>query len=59
MCEVSVKERHNQYVKDNDDKAKFRRVEIWFVPSGSDLPADLPATQEPAAKAVKALGCPK
>ena len=59
MCEVSVKERRNQYVKDNDDKAKFRRVEVWFVPSGADMPADLPALQEPPAKAVKALGCPR
>ena len=59
MCEVSVKERRNQYVKENDDKAKFRRVEVWFVPSGADMPADLPALQEPPAKAVKALGCPR
>lgn len=59
MCEVSVKERRNQYVKDNDDTAKFRRVEIWFVPSGADMPADLPAVQAPTAKAVKALGCPR
>jgi outer membrane protein OmpA-like peptidoglycan-associated protein len=59
ICEVSVKERRNQSIKENDDKAKFRRVEVWFVPSGADMPADLPALQEPPAKAVKALGCPR
>ena len=54
-----MKERRNQYVKDNDDTAKFRRVEIWFVPSGADMPADLPALQAPPEKAIKALGCPR
>jgi len=59
MCEVSVKERRNQYVKESDERAKYRRVEIWFVPSGADMPADIGPLQDPPAKAVKALGCPR
>jgi len=59
MCEVSVKERRNQYVQGSDDRAKYRRVEIWFVPSGADMPADLGPLQAPPAKVMKALGCPR
>lgn len=59
MCEVSVKERRNQYVPGTDDRAKYRRVEIWFVPSGADMPAGIGPLQDVPARAIKALGCPR
>jgi hypothetical protein len=46
-------------VKAGDKNAPFRRVEIWFVPGGADMPAGIPATQSLPESDVKKLGCPK
>ena len=43
---TNVKEKGGQSVKDSDKKAQFRRVEIWVVPSGADMPAGM--TSKPA-----------
>jgi outer membrane protein OmpA-like peptidoglycan-associated protein len=56
---TDVKEKSGQAVKASDKNAPFRRVEIWFVPGGADMPAGIPATQSLAASDVKKLGCPK
>jgi outer membrane protein OmpA-like peptidoglycan-associated protein len=56
---TDVKEKSGQAVKSSDKNAPFRRVEIWFVPGGADMPAGIPATQSLPASDVKKLGCPK
>ena len=48
-----------QTVKESDGLAKFRRVEVWFVPTGGTLPASVKESQEATALAVTSLGCPK
>src|SRR6185437_6995344 len=53
LCGAStnVKEKAGQAIKESDKNAEFRRVEIWFVPSGAAEPAGvtgmmpLPAAQ--------------
>jgi hypothetical protein len=48
-----------QIVKESDAKAKYRRVEVWFVPTGGVAPASLKDSQEASAIPVSSLGCPK
>jgi len=48
-----------QGVRESDTEAKYRRVEVWFVPSGSTLPPSLKDHQDAAALGVNSLGCPK
>jgi len=55
---TDVKEKAGQAVVDSDQKAQFRRVEIWVVPGGADMPAGVSVKDLPA-PAVKALGCPR
>lgn len=61
LCGTStnVKEKGGQAVKESDKRAPFRRVEIWFVPSSADMPANLTGLKAAPEKAVKAKGCPK
>jgi outer membrane protein OmpA-like peptidoglycan-associated protein len=56
---TDVKEKSGQAVKASDKNAPFRRVEIWFVPGGADMPAGIPATHSLPESDVKKLGCPK
>ena len=46
-------------VKESESDAKYRRVEVWFVPTGGLVPASLKASQDAASLAVSSLGCPK
>ena len=55
---TDVKERSGQAVADSDSQAQFRRVEVWIVPSGAEMPAGVKASDLPA-PTVKALGCPR
>jgi outer membrane protein OmpA-like peptidoglycan-associated protein len=55
---TDVKEKSGQAVTDADQKAQFRRVEVWVIPGGADMPAGVKASPLPA-PAVKALGCPR
>ncbi len=55
---TNVKEKAGQAVKESDKDAQFRRVEVWFVPSGAANPTGVNATPVPAADVTK-LGCPK
>ncbi len=55
---TDVKEKAGQAVTDSDMKAQFRRVEVWVVPGGAEMPAGVSVHDLPA-PAVKALGCPR
>jgi len=56
---TSVKEKGGQGVKESDKRAQYRRVEIWFIPSGAQTPANLTGMKTMPEKEVKAKGCPK
>ncbi|MDE3194696.1 MAG: hypothetical protein KGN84_00005 [Acidobacteriota bacterium] len=56
---TNVKERSGQTVKESDKRAEYRRVEVWIVPGGADMPAGVTGVQPVDATAVKAKGCPK
>lgn len=55
----STNERPGSVVKEADSNAKFRRVEVWFVPSGAALPASVKDTKDAASLSVSKLGCPR
>ena len=48
-----------QTVKQTDTDAKFRRVEVWFVPSGGVPPESLKDFKDAASLSVGGLGCPR
>jgi outer membrane protein OmpA-like peptidoglycan-associated protein len=54
--DASVKERSGQSATDN--RAQFRRVEVWFIPSGADRPS-VPGLGPAPEKEIKAKGCPR
>ena len=56
---TATAERSGQEVATGDDAAKYRRVEVWFVPSGGALPASAQGADDAAARGVKSLGCPR
>jgi hypothetical protein len=61
MCGAStnVRERSGQAVREGDSRARFRRVEVWFVPQGAELPAALSQASALPAADVQKLGCPR
>jgi len=59
MCGESVQERPGQGIRANDQRAQFRRVEVWFIPGGAAIPAALTGLEDVPASDVKKLGCPK
>jgi len=61
LCGTStnVKEKGGQSVKESDKRAQYRRVEIWFIPGGADMPATLTGLNPAPAAAIQAKGCPK
>jgi hypothetical protein len=50
-------ERPGQLIRPTDSDAKYRRVEVWFVPTGGLLPASLKDPKDAATLSVAALGC--
>jgi len=48
-----------QTVKESDATAKYRRVEVWFIPTGGVAPPSLKDSQAASAIPVSSLGCPK
>ena len=54
-----VAERPGQNVTASDDAAKYRRVEVWFVPSGGTLPTSGEGAKNAATSGVSKLGCPR
>ncbi|HKD04862.1 MAG TPA: hypothetical protein VKB79_03075 [Bryobacteraceae bacterium] len=61
LCGTStnIKERGGQSVRESDTRAQYRRVEIWFIPGGADMPSNLTGLQPAPAAAIQAKGCPK
>jgi len=58
LCESSVVERARSKVSERDDRAKNRRVEVWIVPKGAQMPAGAKSLK-PVPDTVKKLGCPR
>jgi len=54
-----VHERGGQTITAADKRAQFRRVEIWFVPTGGTLPPSAGGYKSAADLGVGKLGCPK
>jgi len=52
-------ERPGQVVKDTDEQARFRRLEVWFVPANGKLPSSASEYQSASVLPVAHLGCPK
>jgi hypothetical protein len=60
FCGTSAgSEKPGQTVRESDEAAKYRRVEVWFVPTGGVLPASLQDSKDAASLSVSGLGCPK
>ena len=57
LCEDSVRERAGSKIRRNDEKAKFRRVEVWLVPREGKGPQPQGITGLETAPELKA--CPK
>ena len=56
---TAAAERPGQAVAANDDTAKYRRTEVWFVPNGGAVPASGAGAQDAATLGVNRLGCPR
>lgn len=59
FCDASTKEKKGDAVSSADEKAKNRRVEIWLVPKGAELPPGAGSVQEVPRDEVQSKGCPK
>jgi outer membrane protein OmpA-like peptidoglycan-associated protein len=57
LCEDSVRERAGSRINPRDDKAKFRRVEVWLVPRDGKGP--MPSGITGIEPAPDIAGCPK
>jgi outer membrane protein OmpA-like peptidoglycan-associated protein len=58
LCESSVRERGRSKVSERDQRTKNRRVEVWIVPKGAQMPAGAKQLK-PAPDSIKRLGCPR
>ena len=58
LCDSSTVERRRDSVSSADPKAKNRRVEVWLVPKGASLPAQITAVEESRSDIAK-RGCPR
>ncbi|HVW83072.1 MAG TPA: hypothetical protein VHB50_00245, partial [Bryobacteraceae bacterium] len=56
---TNVRERGGQAIRANDKRAQYRRVEIWIVPGGADMPAGVSGLKDAPAKDIQAKGCPR
>ncbi len=56
---TAVQERPGQSVDASDDSAKYRRVEVWFVPSAASMPSSSAGAKDAATLGVASLGCPR
>ena len=59
LCGSSTTERSGQAVRDSDKRAQFRRVEVWIVPGGADMPAGTAGFTAAPDRETKAKGCPR
>jgi hypothetical protein len=59
FCGASAgQERPGQAVKESE-ASKARRVEVWFVPTGAQVPASVRDAKDAASLSVSRLGCPR
>jgi outer membrane protein OmpA-like peptidoglycan-associated protein len=56
---TDVKERAMSAIDSADDRAQFRRVEVWFVPQGAPDPDGAKGLKDAVEMRVEKLGCPK
>jgi len=56
---TALAERPGQDVAASDEMAKYRRVEVWFVPTGGAPPASGADAKDAVALNVSRLGCPR
>ena len=56
---TGIKEKPGQAVRESDARAQFRRVEIWFVPGGAQLPEGIGGLKAAPEKETKVLACPR
>jgi hypothetical protein len=59
FCDASTREKGRDLVSQKDENAKFRRVEVWLVPKGAELPQGVGNVQDLPTDEVTAKGCPK
>jgi len=59
FCEASVRERASGRISPNDKRAQYRRVEVWWIPSDAEMPANAADAKDAASLGVSKLGCPK
>jgi outer membrane protein OmpA-like peptidoglycan-associated protein len=59
LCEATVKERGGSRISAADGNAKNRRVEIWLVPRGGDMPNGIGGIQNAPVAEIQSKGCPK
>jgi outer membrane protein OmpA-like peptidoglycan-associated protein len=59
LCGSSTTERSGQAVRDSDKRAQFRRVEVWIVPGGADMPAGTSGYTAAPDRETKAKACPR
>jgi outer membrane protein OmpA-like peptidoglycan-associated protein len=59
FCPDSVKERGNGAILESDEHAKYRRVEVWFIPNGATVPPVAGDAQAAPETDIKKLHCPK
>ncbi|MES1260683.1 MAG: hypothetical protein ABUS49_03020, partial [Acidobacteriota bacterium] len=56
---TNVKEKGGSAIRESDKRAQYRRVEVYIVPSGAEMPAGISGLKEAPAKEIQAKGCPK
>jgi hypothetical protein len=56
---TDVSERRGQTMNQNDESAKLRRIEVWFVPTNGKPPETSKNPQDAASAGVAKLGCPR
>jgi len=56
---TNVREKSGQAIRSAYPRVQFRRVEIWFVPGGADLPREVKSAKDAPESEIKAKGCPK
>jgi outer membrane protein W len=57
--DAGSKERSGSVIKESDPNAKYRRVEVYFVPTGAKNPSTATDLKDAASLGVAKLGCPK
>lgn len=56
---TNVKEKSGQAIRAKDQRAQFRRVEVWIVPGGAPMPEGVSGLEDAPKTEVQKLKCPK